>query len=337
MDYAKEEAKQAAREAFAGLWAATTTPFDTTGAVDYGAMRRDLDRLTGDLEINGIFCGGVMSEFWSLTGSERCRLVEVVVDATRGKCPVIAHTGHHSALQTIELTQHAEKAGADFAVVINPYYPPASDDGLYQWFLQVCQSVDIGIWLFDTGFSGVALSTELIERLAAIENVCGIKVGRDHARYLEVLARVGDQILVCEPNEGTWLENVRDHGQRVFMSSAAPYLYQTPAWRPMHEYTGLALGGDFTGAAQIAATLDPVRAVAAKWLHGKARRVDSLASIKAWAGLVGMSGGPVRAPLISHTPAEQASLAADLAAAGLPGTDALPVRASRNGHGVTSG
>jgi 4-hydroxy-tetrahydrodipicolinate synthase len=336
MEYTKAEAKQAARETFAGLWAATTTPFDTAGAVDYGAIRRDIGRLTNDLQIAGIFCGGVMSEFWSLTGRERRRLVEVVVDGAQGKCPVIAHTGHHSALQTIEFTQHAQKAGADFAVVINPYYPPASDEGLYQWFQLVCRSVDIGVWLFDTGYSGVALSTELIERLAAIENVCGIKVGRDHTRYLEVLARVGDQILVCEPNEGTWLENMRDHGQRVFMSSAAPYLYQTPGRQPMREYTGLALGGDFAAAAKVAATLDPVRAVAAKWLHGQSRPVDSLASIKAWAGLVGMSGGPVRAPLTSHTPAQQASLAADLAAAGLLDTDALPARASLNGHRLAS-
>jgi hypothetical protein len=60
-------------------------------------------------------------------------------------------------------------------VLINPYFPPASDEGRYQW----------------------------------------IKVGRDHARYLQVLDRVGGEILVCEPNEGTWLENMRDHGQRV--------------------------------------------------------------------------------------------------------------------------
>jgi hypothetical protein len=52
----------------------------------------------------------------------------VVADGCRGKCPVLAHTGHHSAAETIELTSHAARAGADFAVVINPYYPPA----LYQ-------------------------------------------------------------------------------------------------------------------------------------------------------------------------------------------------------------
>jgi 4-hydroxy-tetrahydrodipicolinate synthase len=332
MDYTRAEAKQAARECFTGLWAATTTPFDASGTVDTDALRRDLDRLTGSLQIDGIFCGGVMSEFWALTGSERRHLVEVAVDATRGKCPVIAHTGHHGARQAIELTRHAQKAGADFAVLINPYYPPASDEGLYQWFETVCAGVDIGIWLFDTAYSGVSLSLDLVERLAAIENVCGIKVGRDHAYYLEVLDRVGDTILVCEPNEGTWLENMRDHGQRVFMSSAAPYLYQTPQWQPMREYTSLALSGDFTAAAQVAATLDPVRAVAAKWLHGKAHRFDSIASIKAWAELVGMSGGPVRPPLTGPTEAENAELAADLEAAGLIPGAGSPDGALLNGH-----
>ena len=317
MDYLPSEAKQAARERFTGLWAAITTPFGAAGELDEAALRRDLDRLTGELRIDGVFCGGVMSEFWALSGAERRRLVEVVVECCRGKCPVLAHTGHHSAAETIELTRHAARAGADFAVVINPYYPPATDEGLYRWFEQVCAGAGIGIWLFDTGYSGVALSTGLIRRLATIENVCGIKVGRPHDRYLELLAAVGDTILVCSPHEETWLENMRDHGQRVYMSSAAPYLYQTPGWQPMREYTALALGGDIARAEKVAATLDPVRAVAGKWLQGRPRQIDNIISIKAWAGLVGMSGGAVRPPLVSHTRAELEELAADLATVGL--------------------
>jgi 4-hydroxy-tetrahydrodipicolinate synthase len=200
---------------------------------------------------------------------------------------------------------------------MNPYYPPASDEGLLAWYTRVCASVDIGVWLFDTGYSGVALSTDLIARLAAIENVVGIKVGRPHGRYLELLDQFGDQILVCSPHEETWLENMRDHGQRVYMSSAMPYLYQTPGWQPMREYTTLALRGDVAKAAEVAATLEPVRSVARTWLHGKQRQIDNIGSIKAWAGLLGMSGGPVRPPLLSHTPGELTELAADLATAGL--------------------
>jgi 4-hydroxy-tetrahydrodipicolinate synthase len=320
MDYARSEAKAAARERFRGLWAATTTPFGSDGGLDIGALRSDMGRLTGELGVDGVFCAGVMSEFWALSGAERQRLVTAVVAEARGKCQVIAHTGHHSPTEAVELTRQAEAAGADFAVLINPYYPKAGDDGLYEWFSYVCRNVNIGVWLFDTRYAGVSLSLPLIDRLADIENVCGIKVGRDHERYLDVLRLAGDRILVCEPNEGTWLENMLAHGQQVFMSSAAPYLYQVPGWRPMREYTGLALAGDAARAAEVAATLEPVRAVAATWLHGDAaRRIGSpVPYIKAWAALLGMSGGPVRPPLSQVSPAELTALAADLEAAGLP-------------------
>ena len=189
--------------------------------------------------------------------------------------------------------------------------------GCWPGIAQVCAARISAIWLFDTSYSGVALSGDLIARLAAIENVVGIKVGRPHARYLELLGRFGDQILVCSPHEETWLENMRDHGQRVYMSSAMPYLYQTPGWQPMREYTTLALRGEAAKAEEAAATLEPVRAVAGAWLQGKQRQIDNIASIKAWAGLVGMSGGAVRPPLLSHTPGELDELAADLATAGL--------------------
>jgi 4-hydroxy-tetrahydrodipicolinate synthase len=277
-----------------------------------------MERLTGELAVDGVFCAGVMSEFWALSSRERNQIVHAVARAARGKCQVIAHTGHHSVTETIELTRQADAAGADFAVVINPYYPGACDDGLYEWFSWLCRNVSIGIWLFDTRYAGVSLSLPLIDRLADIENICGIKVGRDHGRYLEVLQRVGDRILVCEPNEGTWLENMLEHGQQVFMSSAAPYLYQVPGWRPMREYTELALAGDTARAVDVAATLEPVRAVAATWLqHDAASRRNPVPYIKAWAGLLGMSGGPVRPPLTQVPPTELAALAADLEQAGL--------------------
>src|ERR1700733_5659621 len=99
MDYTKAEAKQAARDCFTGLWAASARQFEGSGALETDPPRRDLERPTGSLGIDGIFCGGVMGEFWSLSGSERRRLVEITVDSTRGRCPVIAHTGHTSARQ----------------------------------------------------------------------------------------------------------------------------------------------------------------------------------------------------------------------------------------------
>ena len=321
MLYARSEAKQAARKQFTGLWAATTTPFTQQGALDRDAILADMAHLTDRLEVGGVFCTGVMGEFWALGLEERKQAVETVIEAATGKCPVLAHTGHVSAVDTIELTRHAERAGADFAVVINPYYPPSTIDGLRAWFHQVLSSVDIGVWLFDTNFSGTTLPMELIDELADVENVCGIKVGHTHERYLETLNRVGDRILVCEANEATWLENVRDHGQTVYMSSAIPYLFQTASSQPMREYTDLALSGDFDKAAEVAATLAPLRELNAKWLHGRWTRdgILHIAYLKAWAGLLGLSGGQPRPPLAPITCAELDELTADLTAVGLLG------------------
>ena len=157
MDYSKAEAKQAARETLHRPVGGHHRPVRPGRPLDEAALRADLDRLTGDLGISGIFCGGVMSEFWALSGSERRRLTEVVVERARGRCPVLAHTGQHSAAETIELTRHAAAVGADFAVVINPYYPPASDEGLYRV---------VRARLRERGHRGVAVRHQLLGGVA---------------------------------------------------------------------------------------------------------------------------------------------------------------------------
>jgi len=118
MNYRKSEAKEAARAQFRGLWAAITTPFIPDLQVDESGLRHNMRHVTNNLKIEGVFCTGVMGEFWSLTVAERKRIVEIVVEeAKRGGCKVIAHTRHHSAHQTVELTQHAERTGADFVIL----------------------------------------------------------------------------------------------------------------------------------------------------------------------------------------------------------------------------
>jgi 4-hydroxy-tetrahydrodipicolinate synthase len=312
--YARADAKAAARQTFTGIWAAMTTPFGADGEVDYGAVAEDVRHLVETIRVGGVFCTGVMGEFWALTSRERSNVVRSVVDACNGEVPVLAHTGHHSARETIELTRAAQEAGADFAVVINPYHPPSSAAGLHAWFTEVLEAVDIGVWLFDTSYSGVSLPLDLIDRLADVEHVCGIKVGHGHERYLEVLDKVGDRVLACEASEGTWLENMRDHGQTVYMSSAIPYLFQTAESQPMNEYTRLALAGDFDAAEQVAGTMAPLRELAEKWLHGQwvRDRVNPVPYIKTWAGLLGMSGGRPRPPLSPLTKEELEALAKEL-------------------------
>ena len=319
MNYRRSEAKEAARAQFRGLWTAITTPFTPDGAVDEAGLRHNMRHVTGGLRIEGVFCTGVMGEFWALTKEERKRVVEIVVEEARGKCKVIAHTAHHSADETVELTRHAEAAGADFATFMNPYYPPVGEDMIYGWFDYVCSRVNIGIWIFDSAFAPVVLSPQLTARLAEIENVCGAKISRPLAHYAEVKRLCGDRIVLSNSSETEWLTLMRDYGQQVHQSTPTPYLFQTPAWLPLREYTELGLAGRYDGAAAVSKSIQPVRSIWERCMRvsWQEKKIIPIAWIKAWSELLGMAGGPVRQPLPQLTAAEKAGLRQDLERAGL--------------------
>jgi 4-hydroxy-tetrahydrodipicolinate synthase len=319
MQYQKRDAKEAARAQFRGVWAAITTPFTADGEVDLDGLRHNVRYLADSLHVDGIFCTGVMGEFWSLTEQERRSCVETVVDEARGRCLVIAHTAHHSARETVQLTRHAQEVGADFAICINPYFPPASEAGIYEWWRFVASRVDIGLWMFDTNYSAYAYSPELTARIADLENVCGIKLGRSMEHYTAVQRLCGDRIVMSHPSEADWLRLMRDHGQQVHMSSPAPYLLQTPRFLPMRDYTELGLAGHYDDAEAISQQLNGLREIHDKWLGARwARdRTVPIAFIKAWCELLGMAGGPVRAPLCPITDEQRAELRADLERVGL--------------------
>src|SRR5438067_9025805 len=177
MQYQKAEAKEAARRQFRGLWAAITTPFTADGDLDEAGLRQNMRHFTDVLHVDGVFCTGNMGEVWALTTAERRRVVEIGVEEARGKCLTIAQTAHHAAHETVDLTRHAQDAGADYVVLINPYYPQMDEAAIYDWFVFVAARVDIGIWMFDSEYSPVDLSADLIARIAKLENVCGIKIG----------------------------------------------------------------------------------------------------------------------------------------------------------------
>ncbi len=320
MNYRKSEAKEAARAQFRGLWAAITTPFTSDFQVDEAGLRHNMRHVTKNLKIEGVFCTGVMGEFWSLAKEERKRIVEVVVEeAKRGGCKVIAHTAHHSAHETVDLTRHAQNVGADFVILINPYYPPMGEQTVYEWFKFVADRVDIGIWMFDARYTGYSLSPELTARIAGIENVCGIKIPRPLDHYVKVQKLCGEKIVMSKPVEPEWLMLMRDYGQKVYQSSPVPYLFQTATWTPFRDYTELGLAGRFDEAEKIAKQLQPLRELDSKWLRSwwGDERIIPIAYIKAWSELMGMAAGPVRPGLPQITEKERREMRSDLERTGL--------------------
>lgn len=320
MNYSKLEAKAAAREQFRGVWAAITTPFTPDLKVDEAGLRHNMRHLTDGLQVDGVFCTGAMGEFWALTSQERKRIVEIVVEEAKGKCRVIAHTGHHAADETVELTNHAQQAGADYVILMTPYYPFASPEMVFDWFSYVAQRTEIGIWLFDTVFSDrPAMPPDLFALLAEEPNICGAKISRTLEHYVAVQKACGDALVLSSPAESQFLTMIRDHGQRVHQSSASPFLLQTATSQRVRQYAELALAGRFDEAQRVSASLDDLRKVQHPWIMGDYHSTGILpiAAIKAWSELLGMVGGPVRTPLLQMSAERRAAMRRDVEATGL--------------------
>jgi 4-hydroxy-tetrahydrodipicolinate synthase len=313
--------KALAREKVKGLWIAIPTPFTPDGGeVDEGALARSVDHYISGLRVDGIFCGGVMGEFWALSLEERKRVHELVVRQAAGRVPVMAHVGHHAFAEMVELCEHAAGCGADFGVAMNPYYPPSPPpEAVRAWYEALATASSLPMFLFNTTYSGYTLSPELIAELADLDNVCGIKNPQGMEHLLRVQELAGDRIVVTDASERRWLELHTEHGLQALMSTPALALYQRPGDLPVFKYTRLADAGDDEGARVIDERLGPRRDAFDRWMREPwlGRGVIPIAQLKAWLGCLGVPQGPVRAPLVPLERGDELELRRDLEAVGL--------------------
>ena len=317
MEYTKSEAKAYCLEHMKGVWAALTTPFLTDGALDEKGLRANVRRCIDELKIDGFFCSGLMGEYWSLDPEERRTVDRIVCEESKGKAQTIPHTAHQNIREAVELSKHAQEAGATYVIMINPVYGAHDDDEIYLYFETICKELEIGLSLFNQPKSGTTLSPELVERLCDIENICCIKNAvPDINHSMEVRRRVGDRIVVSDPNEARWFMNLAYLGQEVHMSSPTPFLYQVPGYLPIREYTDLTLAGKLEEASRKNFELQPIRAVAEKYFTtGPNGRTT--AYLKEWTKLLGMPTGEPRPPVVPLTDKERKQFRNDLAATGI--------------------
>ena len=318
---AQTSAKALAREKVKGLWIAIPTPFTPDGShVDEEALAASVEHYIAGLRVDGIFCGGVMGEFWALSLDERKRVHGLVARQAAGRVPVMAQVGHHVFADMVELCEHAIVSGVDFGIAMNPYYPPSPPpESVRAWYEALAAASPLPMFLFNTTYAGYALSPELIAALADLDNVCGIKNPQGMEHLLRVQALAGDRIVVTDASERHWLELHTEHGFPALMSTPALALYQRPGDLPILEYTRLADTGDLEGARALSRRLGPARDAFDRWMRRPwlERHVIPIAQLKAWLGLLGLPQGPVRLPLVPLTRDEESALRRDLEAAGL--------------------
>lgn len=315
-------AKQVAFEQIRGVWIAIPTPFQPDGSVDEAALKSAVDYYIDGLEVDGIFCGGVMGEFWALTLKERFLCHELVVDAAGGRVPVMPHTGHHVYSEAAALCRHAEEIGADFVIAINPYFPiKPSDDLVRNWYRRLAAESSVPFFLFNTAYSGYSIGADLIAELADLETVCGIKNPKPVEQVVALHEKVGDRIVVCDAAEEQWLGLHLDHGLRALMSTPALAMFQTPTDRPIVEYTRAADAGRLDEAWEIQGRLDGEREAFEKWMRSpwlaQGQGAIPIAQLKAWLDLMGLPQGRVRPPLVPLSETERNELRGDLDRLGL--------------------
>jgi len=153
-------------EPFHGVLPALMTPFTEDGdAIDTGALRALVERLLG-AGVGGLVPGGSTGEFTTLTNGERRQLIEVSTEAAAGRVPVVAGTGALSTRETVELSIHAERAGAAAVMIVPPFYEALSWRELHAHYAAVAEAISIPIMYYNLpGATGVKLSAQQLREL----------------------------------------------------------------------------------------------------------------------------------------------------------------------------
>jgi len=159
---------------FKGSIVALVTPF-RKGKVDEEGLKK-LVEFHVRSKTDGIVPCGTTGESATLSWEEHCHVVDVVVKAANKRIPVLAGTGSNSTAEAIELTKHAEKAGADAGLLISPYYNRPTQEGLFLHFRKVAESVRMPLVIYNIpSRTAVNIEPETMSRLSEIKNIVAVK------------------------------------------------------------------------------------------------------------------------------------------------------------------
>jgi 4-hydroxy-tetrahydrodipicolinate synthase len=161
-------------EAFAGLSVALTTPF-RNGEVDYQALKAQVEFQIA-AGTHGLCPVGTTGESPTLSHDEHERVIAAVVEHAAGRIKVMPGTGSNSTREALRLTLWAAKAGADAALVVAPYYNKPTQEGFYQHYKALAESVGIPICVYNIpGRTGKNIEPETIARMAELPNIAMVK------------------------------------------------------------------------------------------------------------------------------------------------------------------
>ena len=211
---------------FRGSIPALITPFKQ-GKVDEKAFQEFVNWQI-EQGSHGLVPCGTTGESPTLSHEEHKRVVEMCVEVSKGRVPVIAGAGSNSTSEAIEFTQHAKKAGADAVLIVTPYYNKPTQEGLMLHYLAIANAVEIPIVIYNIpARSVVDMSVETMAKLAEHENIVGVKdATNDLGRPQRLLQLAGPKFCQLSGEDGTAIAQLAQGGVGCISVTAnvAPHL-----------------------------------------------------------------------------------------------------------------
>jgi 4-hydroxy-tetrahydrodipicolinate synthase len=240
-------------QAVHGSNVALVTPF-RNGKVDEAKLR-ELVNFHLQHGTDGIVPCGTTGESPGLSHDEHRRVMDIVIEVAAKRLPIIAGTGSYSTADAIELTRYAERAGADAALVVNPYYNKPTQEGLYRHFRAVAEAVALPIFVYNIqSRTAINVETDTLARLSRdCPNIVGVKEASGSLDQMsQVIAACGPDFIVLSGDDNITLPLMAIGGRGVIsvIANIVP--------RETSEMTHAALEGDWKRARELHYKLFPL-------------------------------------------------------------------------------
>jgi len=191
---------------FKGSNVALITPFKNNGLDEEAYIK--LIHFHMDNGTSGLVPAGTTGESPTLSHKEHQRVIDLCIKESGGKIPVIAGTGSNSTEEAISLTSHAEKAGANGALIVTPYYNKPTQEGLYQHYKAINDKCGIPIIIYNIpGRSVIDMSVDTMARLFELKNIVGVKDATGNLdRVDQQLSKMGKEFIQMTGNDDNAFE-----------------------------------------------------------------------------------------------------------------------------------
>ncbi len=266
-----------------GTFTALITPFKK-GKIDEESYRSFINFQIEE-GIHGVVPVGTTGESPTLSHDEHKKAVEICIDQSNKRVPVIAGTGSNNTEEAIDLTIHAEKAGADAALIVTPYYNKPTQEGMYKHYESISKNSNIPIIIYNIpGRSVVNMTNETMKELFKLKNIVGVKdATADIPRVYNSRIHIGQDFNLLTGDDATCLAFMLygGHGTISVTSNIAPKLCS--------EFMNFCLEGKFQEASQINNLLMP--------LHTALFIESSPGPVKYAANKLGFCSSEIRLPL----------------------------------------